>query len=180
MKHLLVLACLLSANIQLLPAQDSLSQKPVFRIAKIKTLNAQTSTGYLYAITDSALLLSIQKEPIRFYDNSNTGIQSFQYKDLEKAEIYKKGQLWRSPLTGLLIGMTIGAVIGYAGGDDPKDQFLSYTAGEKAVGLGIFGGAVGGVTGLIIGLCAHKTFQIHGKKENYEKMRKKMMAKLGI
>ena len=76
--------------------------------------------------------------------------------------------------------MTIGAVIGYAGGDDPKDQFLSYTAGEKAVGLGIFGGAVGGVTGLIIGLCAHKTFQIHGKKENYEKMRKKMMAKLGI
>jgi len=69
MKHLLVLACLLSANIQLLPAQDSLPQKPVFRIAKIKTLNAQTSTGYLYAIADSALLLSIQKEPIRFYDN---------------------------------------------------------------------------------------------------------------
>ena len=180
MKRLIVLSWLLSASTQLLSAQDSLPQKHIVRIAQIKTLNAHISIGYLYAITDSALLLSSQKEPLRFYDNSSKGIQLFGYKDLEKVEIHRKGQLWRSPLTGLLIGMSIGAILGFASGDDPKDQFFSYTAGEKAFGLGVFGGAVGTITGLIIGVAAHKTFHIHGKKENYERMRKKMMAKLGF
>jgi uncharacterized membrane protein len=83
-------------------------------------------------------------------------------------------------LEGLLIGGVIGALIGFAGGDDSKETFFAMTAGEKALGAGLLGGTAGAITGLIIGLAAHKTFIIRGKKENYERMRKKMMQKLGF
>jgi len=180
MKHLLLLAWLLPAISQSLLAQDSLPQKQTILSAKITTLSGHIRTGYFYAMTDSALLISTQKQPLRWYDTVNKGMYRFDYKDLAKAEIYKKGQVGRSVLTGLLIGGAAGALIGFASGDDSKDEFLAFTAGEKALGLGIFGGGLGALTGLIVGLAAHKTFVIHGKKENYERMRKKMIKKLRL
>jgi hypothetical protein len=180
MKHLIILTFLLPAFSQPMLAQDSLSQKPIIRSAKITTLNGQTSTGYFYAMTNSTLLISTQKEPLRWYDTANKGMQRFDYKDLGKAEIYKKGQVGRSLLTGLLIGGAVGALLGLASGDDSKDEFLAFTAGEKALALGVVGGSLGAITGLILGLSAHKTFVIRGKKENYDRMRTKMMKKLGI
>ena len=180
MKHFIILTWLLPAFSQSLPAQDSLPQKSRILSAKITTLSGHMSAGYFYAMTDSALLISTQKQPLRWYDTANKGMYRFEYQDLGKAEIYKKGQVGRSLLTGLLIGGAVGAVIGFASGDDSKDQFLALTAGEKAFGLGAVGGGLGAITGLILGLVAHKTFVIRGKKENYDRMRTKMMKKLGL
>jgi hypothetical protein len=180
MKHLILLTWLLPAISQSLLAQDSLSQKQNILSAKITTLIGHISKGYFYAMTDSALLISTQKQPLRWYDTANKGMYRFEYKDLAKAEIYKKGKVGRSVLTGLLIGAGVGAVIGFASGDDSKDQWFALTAGEKAFGLGVFGGGLGAITGLIVGLAAHKTFVIRGKKENYERMRKKMIKKLRL
>jgi hypothetical protein len=125
-------------------------------------------------MTDSALLISRQKEPLRWYDTANKGMQRFWYKDLGKVEIYKKGKVGRSVLTGFAIGAFVGAVIGYASGDD-TGTFFAFTAGEKAFGLGVGVGGLGALTGLIIGLAARKNFVIRGKKEKYERMRTKMM-----
>jgi hypothetical protein len=180
MKHFIILSWLLSALSQSPLAQDSLSQKPRILSAKITTPNGQISTGYFYAMSNSFLLISTQKQPLRWYDTANNGMQRFDYKDLGKTEIYKKGQIGRSILTGLLIGGAVGALIGLASGDDSKDDFFALTAGEKALGLGAVGGGLGAITGLILGLAAHKTFVIRGKKENYERMRAKLMKKLGI
>jgi hypothetical protein len=144
-------------------------------------LYGHRSIGYLYAMTDSTLLLSKEKVPFTLFDTTSRGVQRFGYKGLETVEIYKKGDLWRCPLKGLLIGGAIGAVIGLASGsDDPKEKLLSFTAGEKATIFGFVGGTVGALTGLVVGLAAHKTFYIHGKKERYDRMRKKMIKNLDL
>jgi hypothetical protein len=179
MKHFIILTWLLSALGQSLIAQDSLPQKPRILSAKITTLSGQITKGYFYAMTNSTLLISMQKEQLRWYDTANKEMQRFEYNDLGKAEIYKKGKVGRSVLTGLLIGGAIGAIIGYASGDD-TNSFIAFTAGEKAFGLGVGVGGLGAITGLILGLAAHKTFVIRGKKENYERMRTKMMKKIGL
>jgi len=56
---------------------------------------------------------------------------------------------------GILIGGGGGALLGFAGGDDSGDQFLNFSAGDKAVIFGvlfgIFGGGLGGIIGLVAG-----------------------------
>jgi hypothetical protein len=178
MKHLFILTWLLPALSQSLPAQDSLSQRDIVRSARIGLLHGHKSIGYLYAMTDSILLLSAKNEPVRLFDTASKGRLRFAYKDMETVEIYKKGELWRSPLKGLLIGGAIGALIGFASGNDPKEHFFALTAGEKAMGLGALGGTVGIIAGFITGLATHKIFYIHGKKEGYDRMRKMTMLKL--
>lgn len=46
--------------------------------------------------------------------------------------------------------------------------------------LNRFLSGVGAIVGLIVGAAAHKTFYIRGKREKYEKMRARMIAKLGL
>jgi hypothetical protein len=61
----------------------------------------------------------------------------------------------RNTLKGLGLGLAIGggggALIGLASGDDPSNQFLAFSAGEKAVVLGVLLGGSGAVIGLIAG-----------------------------
>jgi len=47
-------------------------------------------------------------------------------------------------------GLVLGAILGAATAN--PDEFMGYTAAEGAVGLGVFGAAFGGVSGLIIGV----------------------------
>jgi hypothetical protein len=76
----------------------------------------------------------------------------------------------------------IGAIAGFASGDDPvapytgdpfADVFVSVgnafamTAGEKAVTLGAVGGLSGALIGGITGALLRKQFVIGGKKDNY-------------
>lgn len=86
----------------------------------------------------------------------------------------------RSVLIGLCIGAATGAIIGYASGDDPSDQWFALTAREKAEAVGVFGGFVGALTGLIIGVAAHRTFVIKGKKEKFDHMSRRLAARIGF
>ena len=52
---------------------------------------------------------------------------------------------------GLLVGAGSGAVIGFVSGDDP-DGFISLTAEEKALGMGVLLGGAGALIGTVIGL----------------------------
>jgi len=64
----------------------------------------------------------------------------------------------RRVLRGLGLGLAFGAgggvIVGLASGDDPPG-FLSLTAEEKALVLGVVFGLTGGVVGLVFGLANH-------------------------
>jgi hypothetical protein len=51
---------------------------------------------------------------------------------------------------GFLTGSGLGALFGFASGDDPPG-FLSFSAGQKAVMFGVVLGVIGGVGGTILG-----------------------------
>jgi hypothetical protein len=65
---------------------------------------------------------------------------------------------------GFLVGALVGAGIGLVSGDDNPEEslILSFTAEEKAALAGIIVGAMGGVTGLLIGaaLGSPETYRI--------------------
>ena len=52
---------------------------------------------------------------------------------------------------GLLVGGLLGALMGFADGDDPEGSFIWVSAETKAVVGGGFFGAIGGLIGIIIG-----------------------------
>ncbi|MBS1948611.1 MAG: hypothetical protein JST47_12670 [Bacteroidetes bacterium] len=161
-------------------AQDSIPEKKTFFRAKVFTLNAESHSGYLYAISDSALFLSNSKQPLCFYGAFKGSSLKFDYSDIEALKLHKKGKIWKPVVVGAVTGMVIGAVIGFAGGDDPKGSLFYTSAGDKALFAGTALGLAGGVTGLIIGLAANKTFVLKGKKERYNQMRNALMTKLSF
>jgi len=51
-----------------------------------------------------------------------------------------------------------------ASGDD-KGEMLAFSAGEKAIALGLTAGGTGTLVGLLVGGLAHKKFYINRKKK---------------
>lgn len=181
MKQFLLLVFLFTTVGGSLSAQDSLPGKDIFLKARITPLHGQIAAGYLYSLGDTSLLLSREKRFLRLSDTVVADGVRFRYVDLSAVVLYKKGVIGRSVLIGFCIGAGVGALIGLASGDDdPHKTWLAYTAGEKAIGGGTLVGGVGALVGLIVGAAAHKTFYIRGKREKYEKMRARMIAKLGL
>ena len=68
----------------------------------------------------------------------------------------QKHSVWKSAGIGMLAGLVVGAVFGAASAN-PDDIFYGYTAAEGAVGFGAFGAALGGVSGLIVGVIQNAT-----------------------
>jgi hypothetical protein len=67
------------------------------------------------------------------------------------------GSAVRGLLYGLGGGAAAGAVFGYAQGDDPDDQFLSFSAEENAaLGAVLFGG-IGAIAGTVVGIAAPRS-----------------------
>ena len=180
MKHLLLF--LLSTNLAAgLLAQDSLTYRAHYLNARIQSVHGGITDGYLYAISDSALLLSREKRRPNLYDTAaHEGMRSFGYQQLQYVTIHNAGGTGRSVLIGLAIGAVTGALAGFASGNDPSDQFFALTASEKALAVGVFGGALGAVTGLIIGVASHRTFVIKGKKERLNNMSRRLAIRMGL
>jgi hypothetical protein len=65
----------------------------------------------------------------------------------------RKGNIARGAFLGALTGFAIGGLIAVIDGDDPPDTWFAYTAGEKALLLGVpmavIGAGVGGALGSI-------------------------------
>lgn len=64
----------------------------------------------------------------------------------------------RAALKGFFIGAAVGALLGVASGDDPPG-FISFTAGDKALILGLSGGGVGALLGLLSGSSPHERWE---------------------
>jgi hypothetical protein len=179
MKHKLFLLLVMTAITGDAFAQDSTTNAPAFLRARAMTRGGRATEAWLYTVTDTTLLLSWEKRLPRLYDTTRgKGIQSFGYKDLEYVTYFRRGAIGRSILIGFVIGAATGAIAGFASGDDPPG-FFALTAGEKALAVGLFGGAVGTITGLIIGAASHRTFIINGRRDRFARMSQKLAARLG-
>jgi len=188
------IVCALLLN-QLTVAQDSLPQKHVVFRAKVKTYDGHVKTGCLQAIADSIISLSDKKSLLRFYRDDDHGSSSFNVASLDRVQLHRKGSVGRGIWGGALIGFATGFIAGIVQGNDEDktvqipnifgggyDTYVvkGTTASQKGMLLGATGILGGVIIGAIIGAASHNKFIIRGKKENYEKMRKKMMAKLGL
>jgi hypothetical protein len=180
MKHLFLF--LLSTNLTAgLLAQDSLTYRPHYLNVRIQAVHGMITDGYLYAISDSALIVSkARRRPNPYDTTAREGMKAFGYQQLQFVTVHNAGGTGRSVLIGLAIGAATGAIAGFASGDDPKDQIIALTASEKALAVGIFGGTIGAITGLIIGVASHHTFVIRGRKERLNEMSRRLASRMGI
>src|SRR3954453_22758894 len=71
----------------------------------------------------------------------------------------QRHSVWKSAGIGMVTGLVVGAILGVATAN--PDEFMGYTAAEGAVGLGAFGAAFGGVSGLIVGVIQNATSKKH-------------------
>ena len=133
---------------------------------KIQKKDGQSVRGELIAVKNSSLLL---------LDSESGADVSIDIKDVKAIRIRKKSKASRGWLIGGVTGsLVLGVAWLGAGGASEVDSPLAPVAGFLG-GL-VYGGLIGAVTGIIMGI--DKTYRIEGKsdseiKEILEKLRKK-------
>ena len=124
-------------------------------------------------------LIAVKQDSLLLLDAGGKDL-SVNIADIKVIKIVKKSKAGKGALYGLLIGGAAGALLGFSSGDDPYDNFFSFTAEQKA----LIGGASLGITGLILGGIAgltpgkDKTIHFEGMtdleiEEALDKLRKK-------
>jgi hypothetical protein len=168
----LTLTCLLSILfLQVLKSQDTL-EKPRYYNTAISQLNTKAQKGYLAAIQDSSLYLTLIRMPLRFSQVNVTDFYKIDYKSLLIVRLSNSRQIRTSFLVSIALGIAAGAIIGYSQGSD-KGLF-ALDAGGKAVVGGIIGGGVGAAIGSIIAQSSKKKFLINGEWKNLEEMKESL------
>lgn len=129
--------------------------------------DGQEVTGELLSVMDSALVIST----VEGADGESLQTQSWSLLVVRNQEILYvvvKGEskVLKGMGIGFLAGATLGASIGLASGDDPKNQFFSFTAGEKAEMGGIAFGGIGWLVGTIAGIASSTRDKVVEPLEN--------------
>lgn len=99
--------------------------------------------GQLVAFNDSTM--SVRNE-------AGPGDVTLARSRVQRLEVSKGSNRRRSAVTGGLIGLGAGGILGYAAGDDCSDrQFICFPQEETAVAGAFFGAALGSLVGLVVG-----------------------------
>ncbi|MDE3059022.1 MAG: hypothetical protein KGJ59_13810 [Bacteroidota bacterium] len=157
---------------------DFVNVPHVFALANLNTHGAKTivtihggeqDTGTLLCVTDTSLVLWQSTKPYN-WRLLHRSIKAVKSSEIEEIVFVHEGHFWSGVGYGALIGGGAGALIGFASGDDPPDQWFSFTAGEKAEALGIFLGASSAIVGGIVGAIQNidDDFTIGGNAETYK------------
>lgn len=174
------------ANAQTNNEDDSLPLKS--RIYKVSLFTNKVKEyakdyGYLTNLSDSGLQLS--SSPIYFSPNNKNNFSSvYNYDQLKKVIIIRKGAVGRSAGYGALIGLGAGLIAGaiLSSNDNNSNNdgwnFEIISPGAGIALTGIAGAAAGALIGLIIGAVAHKTFIIDGNKKKYDSMHQSIFNNL--
>jgi len=100
----------------------------------------------------------LAEDSTHWRDLNTNKAQSISTSQIREISIKKSGRgAWEGFGVGLLAGAAIGAVIGFASGDDPGadepglENLFAITAGEKALRSGVYLGGLGGLVGLSVG-----------------------------
>ncbi len=129
--------------------------------------NSKQYTGNILFASDSVLMIWRSNEPYRADKLNELAIQLSPI-EIEQILIEKEGHFVTGMGTGLLIGGGIGALIGFASGDD-EGGFIAFSAATKAlflgIGLGVPSAIVGGISGAAQGI--DDDYLLKGDKEKY-------------
>lgn len=106
--------------------------------------------GELVSVTDTAIVIcphygKCTRPGVRSRDSVVELTSIVQYTVFGSSPVLQKMGM------GMLVGGGVGALIGLASGDDPPG-FLSFSAGQKAMAVGLMLGLAGGIGGLIVGI----------------------------
>jgi hypothetical protein len=112
------------------------------------------AAGELLAVRDTALLIDTLGG--KGEDTSVTriaGIVRVGREAIQKVKVKGESFRLKGTLIVAAIGGTVGAVIGFASGDDKPKGFYTWTltAGQKALIGGVGGGVIGGLIGGVVG-----------------------------
>jgi hypothetical protein len=183
MKHLTFLFALSAFTMQQVKSQDSSRIaspgdtliSPVFYKASIFQTFHQVSKGYLVTISDSSVFLSENKIPVRFENVNTAHFGKFDYRNIEKIKLSKPHVKATALIVGAVVGIGVGAIIGYSNGDDTG--LFAATAGEKAVFGGLVGGGAGVLIGGIIARASEKTYLINGEWRSLQELKDDLQKK---
>jgi hypothetical protein len=99
--------------------------------------------GQLVAFNDSTM--SVRNE-------ASSGDVTVARSRVQRVEVSTGSNRRASAVTGGLIGLGLGGVLGYAAGDDCSDrEFICFPQEETAVAGAFFGAALGSLIGLLVG-----------------------------
>ncbi len=120
-------------------AQESL---PVTPGARVRIMARSVSKHRLVGTA-----VTVSRDTIQFRAKKDAALLAIPIASLERLDVRtgSKGNLANGALFGLVSGGAVGAIIGFAGGDD--DESGLFTAQDKAL---ILGGVLGGI-GLVFG-----------------------------
>ena len=96
--------------------------------------------------------------------------------NIEHIKYRERGKAGSYAWLGGFVGFVAGAIVGHSEGSDPgarEGQWLSFTAGEKALFGGLVGGSAGAIIGAVVGSFKTKVV-INGKSELYKKEKERL------
>lgn len=186
-KSILFLACLFTLVISRAQTDSSSVKKQRPYVVSIRSTGNRLIKGELLSVSDSQLVLK-----------SFNGMQSIPSEEIRSFTLKRKNSVLKGALIGLGVGTATGIIIGLASGSDPvmsnpdpnEDPFglntlfvginnaFAMTAGQKAVAGGLALGATGAIIGTLVGVLAHKTFIIGGRKQKLHDLQGEIMMKL--
>lgn len=127
----------------------------------VKKMDGTRVRGYFIKADNNGITVDVSK---RFEED---GLVVITAADIAKIKLRRKGSVTRGALMGLAAGGALGAITGYADGDD-TGGFFSLSKETKAAVLGTFFGLCGTVIGAVIGT-SRKKFYIYGSNDTYRK-----------
>ena len=126
-------------------------------------------TGFLVWNTDSSFYYSKKKIGFSSFATRDPLVEKFEYANIQSVGL-QTGHAAETLLLPAATGMLLGAGLGYANGDDPTNEWFSYTAGDKALAVGAAGLVVGTTIGSIITAAHHHHYNIHGNYRRFQKL----------
>jgi len=132
----------------------------------VTTKNGNRYKGGLLSVTDNKISLSNKK--------LKNNVREIEKDSIEQVSIHGDSRIIPGLAFGILIGAGIGAVFGYAAGDDEPGLFSGAKAEDKALFGGIIGSVIGGLIGLIVGITSStpdKTIVIFSD-DDYNKLKR--------
>lgn len=146
--------------------------------------------------SSKGILTGIDENRIEFTGSRSLAYAKITYapEHIQTVTVRRKGSVGRGILIGAAVGLFVGAIGGFAEGDDKEPVYDPYgdplglgyivesmfymTAEDKALAYGLTGGLTGAIIGGVVGAVAKKKFTIGGRKENYVDMQDQLMKKL--
>lgn len=160
---LLIISCLLLANVYSQESQLMKHNAPVYRI-RITTMQDNVLKGLLTEVKDSSLVIYPGKRKEWKHGVKYPPVE-FSYSNIKQASVKRKNGAWR----GMLIGGSIGTVIFATSFIVPNWMEKNHPAV-----FAFFAIPVGLITGAIAGGTHHKHHAIDGNAQSFQKFQKEM------